>query len=132
MISFLFEGICQTCPRCKEKFGQKGILKEHMANNPNCRKDANKDKKTKEKKRGQKEKLEILRQQSQTLSNLASNKPTIIKITKDRTSSDNTGNGLHHKSSIVGIKIKDFARGLLKEDNVVESQLWTTNSRFVF
>ena len=128
MISFLFEGICQTCPRCKEKFGQKGILKEHMTNNPNCRKDANKDKKKKEKKRRQKEKLE-----SQTLSNLARNKPTIIKITKDRTSSDNTGNGLHHKkSSIVGIKIKDFARGLLKEDNVVESQLWTTNSRFVF
>jgi uncharacterized C2H2 Zn-finger protein len=127
------EGICQTCPRCKEKFEQKGILKEHMTNNPKCRKDANKDKKKKEKKRRQKEKLEILRQQSQTLSNLASNKPTIIKITKDRTSSDNIGNGLHHKtSSIVGIKIKDFARGLLKEDNVVESQLWTRNSRFVF
>ena len=133
MISFLFEGICQTCPRCKEKFDQKEILKEHMTNNPNCRKDANKGKKQKEKKIRLKEKLEILRQKNKTLSNLASKKPTIIKITKDKTSSDNTGNGLDHKkSSTMGIKIKDFARGLLKEDNVVESQIWTTNSRFVF
>ena len=104
-----------------------------MTNNPNCRKDANKGKKKKEKKIRLKEKLEILRQKNKTLSDLSSKKPTIIKITKDRTSSDNTGNGLQHKkSSIVGIKIKDFARGLLKEDNVVESQIWTTNSRFVF
>ena len=133
MISFFFQGTCQTCPRCKEKFGQKEILKEHMTNNPNCRKDANKGKKKKENKIRLKEKLEILRQKNKTLSNLASKKPTIIKITKDRTSSDNTGNGLQHKkSSTVGIKIKDFARGLLKEDNVVESQIWTTNSRFVF
>ena len=77
--------------------------------------------------------MEILRQKNKTLSDLSSKKPTIIKITKDRTSSVNTGNGLHHKkSSIVGIKIKDFARGLLKEDNVVENQMWITNSRFVF
>ena len=104
-----------------------------MTNNPNCRKDANKGKKKKEKKIRLKEKLEILRQKNKTLSDLSSKKPTIIKITKDRTSSVNTGNGLHHKkSSIVGIKIKDFARGLLKEDNVVESQISTTNSRFVF
>ena len=129
MFSFLFVGICQTCPRCKEKFGQKEILKEHMTNNPNCRKDANKGKKKKEKKIRLKEKLEILRQKNKTLSDLSSKKPTIIKITKDRTSSDNTGSGLHHTG---GIKIKDFARGLLKEDNVVESQISTTNSRFVF
>ena len=104
-----------------------------MTNNPNCRKDANKGKKKKEKKIRLKENLEILRQKNKTLTDLSSKKPTIIKITKDRTSSDNTGNGLHHKkSNIVGIKIKDFARGLLKEDNVVESQLSTTNSRFVF
>ena len=103
-----------------------------MTNNPNCRKDANKGKKKTEKKIRLKEKLEILRQKNKT-SDLSSKKPTIIKITKDRTSSDNTGNGLHYKkSSIVGIKIKDFARGLLKEDNVVENQMWITNSRFVF
>ena len=133
MFVFLFVGICQTCPRCKEKFGQEELLKEHMTNNPNCRKDANKGKKKKEKKIRLKEKLEILRHKNKTLSNLASKKPTIIKITKDRTSSDSTGIGLHHKkSSIMGIKIKDFARGLLKEDNVAENQISTTNSRFVF
>ena len=92
-----------------------------MANNQNCRKDAKKEQKKREKQMLRKDKLEILLQQFQKQSALAKKEPTIIKITKDENSSTSL--------PTMGLRIKDFA--ILKEENISEQQLWTTNTRLV-
>ena len=104
-----------------------------MTNNQNCRKDAKKEQKKREKQMLRKDKLEILLQQFQKQSASARKEPTIIKITKDENSFNS--NGLHQKMSCTslpttGLRIKDFARDL-KEENISEQQLWTTNTRLV-
>ena len=98
-----------------------------MTNNQNCRKDAKKEQKKREKQMLRKDKLEILLQQFQKQSASAREEPTIIKITKDE-------NSLHQKMSstslpTMGLKIKDFA--ILKEENISEQQLWSTSTRLV-
>ena len=112
------EGDCQTCPRCKGKFEQKYLLKEHMKNNQNCRKDAKKEQKKRQKQIQRKDKLEILQFQKQSA--LPRKEPTIIKVTKDESSTS---------LPTMGLKIKDFARDILKEENISEQELWTTNTR---
>ena len=92
-----------------------------MTNNQNCRKDAKKEQKKREKQMLRKDKLEILLQQFQKQSALAKKEPTIIKITKDENSSTSL--------PTMGLRIKDFA--ILKEENISEQQLWTTNTRLV-
>ena len=105
-----------------------------MTNNQNCRKDAKKEQKKREKQMLRKDKLEILLQQFQKQSASARKEPTIIKITKDENSFNS--NGLHQKMSCTslpttGLRIKDFARDISKEENISEQQLWTTNTRLV-
>ena len=95
-----------------------------MTNNQNCRKDAKKEQRKREKQMLQKDKLEILLQQFQKQSALPRKEPTIIKITKDVNSSSSKG------LPTMGLKIKDFARDL-KEENICEQQLLTTNTRLV-
>ena len=92
-----------------------------MTNNQNCRKDAKKEQKKREKQMLRKDKLDILLQQFQKQSALAKKEPTIIKITKDENSSTSL--------PTMGLRIKDFA--ILKEENISEQQLWTTNTRLV-
>ena len=89
-----------------------------MTNNQNCRKDAKKEQKKREKQMGRKDKLDILLQQFQKQSASARKEPTIIKITST-------------SLPTMGLKIKDFARDILKEENISEQQLWTTNTRLV-
>ena len=95
-----------------------------MTNNQNCRKDAKKEQRKREKQMLRKDKLEILLQQFQKQSTLASKEPTIIKITKDENSSSSK------ELPTMGLKIKDFARDL-KEENIMEQQFCTTNKRLV-
>ena len=92
-----------------------------MTNNQNCRKDAKKEQKKREKQMLRKDKLDILLQQFQKQSALAKKEPTIIKITKDENSSTSL--------PTMGLRIKDFA--ILKEENISEQHLWTTNTRLV-
>ena len=92
-----------------------------MTNNQNCRKDAKKEQRKREKQMLRKDKLEILLQQFQKQSASAKKEPTIIKITKDENSSTSL--------PTMGLRIKDFA--ILKEENISEQQLWTTNTRLV-
>ena len=92
-----------------------------MSNNQNCRKDAKKEQKKREKQMLRKDKLDILLQQFQKQSASAKKEPTIIKITKDENSSTSL--------PTMGLRIKDFA--ILKEENISEQQLWTTNTRLV-
>ena len=95
-----------------------------MTNNQNCRKDAKKEQRKREKQMLQKDKLEILLQKFQKQSTSPRKEPTIIKITKDVNSSSSKG------LPTMGLKIKDFARDL-KEENICEQQLLTTNTRLV-
>ena len=96
-----------------------------MTNNQNCRKDAKKEQRKREKQMLRKDKLEILLQQFQKQSASARKEPTIIKITKDENSSSSKG------LPTMGLKIKDFARNISKEENICEQQLGTTNTRLV-
>jgi hypothetical protein len=96
-----------------------------MTNNQNCRKDAKKEQRKREKQTLRKDKLEILLQQFQKQSALIGKQPTIIKITKDENSSSSKG------LPTMGLKIKDFARNISKEENICEQQLGTTNTRLV-
>ena len=96
-----------------------------MTNNQNCRKDAKKEQKKREKQMLRKDKLEILLQQFQKQSASGRREPTIIKITKDENSSSSKG------LPTIGLKIKDFARDIAKEENICEQQLLTKNTRLV-
>ena len=96
-----------------------------MTNNQNCRKDAKKEQRKREKQMLRKDKLEILLQQFQKQSALIGKQPTIIKITKDENSSSSKG------LPTMGLKIKDFARDIAKEENICEQQIWPTNTRLV-
>ena len=96
-----------------------------MTNNQNCRKDAKKEQRKREKQTLRKDKLEILLQQFQKQSPFARKEPTIIKITKDENSSSSKG------LPTIGLKIKDFARDIAKEENICEQHAWTPNTRLV-